>query len=162
MTAQTLYVRDAAGAYAPADSSIIIASAKRQIALNFQRGAALESPAASREFVRFELIGEKYEVFGCVFLDNQHRVITFEKLFHGTIDSTSVYPRVVVDRALAHNAAAVILAHNHPSGKAEPSTADRNITGRLKDALALIDVRVLDHLVVGAEEAYSFAEHGLI
>ena len=101
-------------------------------------------------------------MFACLFLDNRHRLIRFEELFRGTIDGASVHPREVVRQALAHNAAALILAHNHPSGVAEPSGADRQITRRLVDALALVDVRVLDHLVVGRGEAFSFAEQGLL
>jgi DNA repair protein RadC len=107
--------------------------------------------------------GYRHEVFGCLWLDNQHRVLEFEELFHGTIDGASVYPREVVRAALRLNAAAVIFAHNHPSGVAEPSEADRMITQRLKQALNLIDIRVLDHFIVGdGDQAYSFAEHGLL
>jgi DNA repair protein RadC len=108
-----------------------------------------------------QLRDRPYEVFACLFLDTRHRVIAFEELFRGTIDGASVHPRELVRRALEHNAAAVILAHNHPSGVAEPSAADRQITTRLKDALALVDVRVLDHCVVG-DEIVSFAERGLL
>ena len=104
--------------------------------------------------------GRANEVFAAVFLDNRHRVIAFEELFHGTVDGASVHPRVVARRALAHNAAALIACHNHPSGVAEPSLADRAITGRLRDALALVDVRLLDHFVVGDGEVVSFAERG--
>ena len=121
----------------------------------------LTSPQASKDYVKLQLATYEHEVFACLFLDNKHRVIAFEKLFRGTIDSSSVYPREVVKASLSHNAAAVIFAHNHPSGVAEPSQADVNITNRLKDALTLIDVRVLDHLIVG-EEVVSFAERGLI
>ena len=121
----------------------------------------LTSPQASKDYVKLQLATFEHEVFACVFMDNRNRVITFEKLFRGTIDGASVYPREVVKACLRHNAAAVILAHNHPSGVAEPSVADERITKRLKDALALIDVRVLDHLIVG-EEVVSFAERGLL
>ena len=124
-------------------------------------GAVLTSPEDSRNYVKLQLALYEHEVFACLFLDNRNRVISFEKLFHGTIDGASVYPREVVKAALSHNAAAVIFAHNHPSGVAEPSRADEQITKRLKDALALIDVRVLDHLVVGSE-IVSFAERGLL
>ncbi|MCY1404001.1 hypothetical protein D9M71_191980 [compost metagenome] len=99
-------------------------------------------------------------MFACLFLDSRHRVLAFEVLFHGSIDGASVYPRQVVKRALAHNAAALILTHNHPSGVAEPSQADRALTQRMKDALALVDVRVLDHFIVGDGEPLSMAEHG--
>ena len=122
---------------------------------------ALSSPADSRAYVKLQLAAYPHEVFACLFMDNRNRVIAFDKLFRGTIDGASVYPREVVKAALKHNAAAVIFAHNHPSGVAEPSAADEQITKRLKDALALIDVRVLDHLVVG-EDVISFAERGLL
>ena len=122
---------------------------------------AFTSPKDSKAFVKLQLATLEHEVFACMFLDNQHRVITFKQMFRGTIDGASVYPREVVKEALAHNAAAVIFAHNHPSGVAEPSQADQQITKRLKEALALVDVRVLDHLVVG-QEVVSFAERGLL
>jgi len=122
---------------------------------------SLNSPEVSKHYVKLQLATYEHEVFACLFLDNRHRMIAFDKLFTGTIDGASVYPREVVKACLNHNAAAVIFAHNHPSGHAEPSLADKTITKRLKDALALIDVRVLDHLVVG-EEVISFAERGLI
>ena len=108
----------------------------------------LTSPQASRDFVKLQLARYEHEVFACLWMDNRNRVIRFNKLFRGTIDGASVYPREVVKAALKHNAAAVIFCHNHPSGVAEPSHSDEQITKRLKDALALVDVRVLDHLVV--------------
>jgi len=126
-----------------------------------EKGATLGSPHDTRDFLRLELSTEEQEVFCCLFLDNRNRVIEFRRMFHGTIDGASVYPREVVKAALLLNAAAVILAHNHPSGIAEPSSADKQITNRLKDALALVEVRVLDHMVVG-EEIVSFAERGLL
>jgi DNA repair protein RadC len=122
---------------------------------------SLTSPQASRDYVKLQLSTYEHEVFACLFMDNRNRVITFEKLFRGTIDGASVYPREVVKACLSHNAAAVIFAHNHPSGVAEPSQADIAITERLKKALALVDIRVLDHLIVG-EEVISFAERGLL
>ena len=121
----------------------------------------MTSPGSSKDYVKLHLARYEHEVFACLWLDNRNRVIRFNKLFRGTIDGASVYPREVVKAALKHNAAAVIFAHNHPSGVAEPSQADEQITKLLKDALALIDVRVLDHLVVG-EEVISFAERGLL
>jgi len=121
----------------------------------------IQSPQESKDYVKLQLAERPYEVFACLFLDTRHRVLAFEELFRGTIDGCSVHPREVVKAALAHNAAAVILAHNHPSGNAEPSQADQRITERLRDALSLIDVRVLDHLVVG-QEVVSFAERGLV
>lgn len=125
-------------------------------------GSPLSNPRATREFLRMQLRDLPHEVFCCVFLDNRHRVIAFEELFRGTIDGASVHPREVVKRALAKNAAAVILAHNHPSGIAEPSQADELITRRLKEALGLVDIRVLDHLVIGDGVCESFAERGLL
>lgn len=125
-------------------------------------GAELTNPGHTRDYLRLLLAERRAEVFGCLFLDNRHRVIDTAELFQGTIDGASVYPRVVVQQALACNAAAVVLFHNHPSGVAEPSRADEAITWRLKDALALVDIRVLDHLVVTAGEAVSFAERGLL
>ena len=122
---------------------------------------SLTSPQASKDYVKLQLATYEHEVFACLFMDNRNRVITFEELFRGTIDGASVYPREVVKACMIHNAAAVIFAHNHPSGVAEPSHADEQITKRLKDASALIDVRVLDHLVVG-EDVISFAERGLL
>ena len=125
-------------------------------------GSVLSNPRATREFLRMRLRDLRHEVFCCVYLDNRNRVIAFEELFRGTIDGANVHPREVVKEALAHNAAAVILAHNHPSGIAEPSQADELITRRLKEALALVDIRVLDHLVVGDDVCESFAERGLL
>ncbi len=127
-----------------------------------ERGNALTSPDDTRNFLMSELSGRDYEVFACLFLDNKHRVIQFEELFYGTIDSASVYPREVVKRALKHNAAALILAHNHPSGIAEPSDADIAITKRLIDTLKLIEVRVLDHFVIGDGTSVSLTEQGLM
>jgi DNA repair protein RadC len=122
---------------------------------------SLTTPQASKNFVKLQLAKYEHEVFACLMLDNRNRVIAFRELFRGTIDAASVYPREVVKQVLADNAAAVIFAHNHPSGATEPSQADIAITERLKKALALIDVRVLDHLIVG-EEVTSFAERGLL
>lgn len=127
-----------------------------------QTGPALLNPQATRDFLHMQLRDLPHEVFCCLFLDNRHRVIAFEELFRGTLDGANVHPREVVKRALAHNAAALILAHNHPSGVAEPSQADELITRRLKEALSLIDVRVLDHLIVGDGRCESFAERGLL
>ena len=127
-----------------------------------QTGPALEAPQAARHFLQAQLRDRPHEVFCCLHLDNRHRLIAFDELFRGTIDGASVHPREVVKQALARNAAAVILAHNHPSGVAEPSHADELITARLRDALALVDIRVLDHLVVGDTRCVSFAERGLL
>ena len=135
---------------------------RRYLETTLQRGDALQSVADTRRYLTAKLRHEPHEVFACLFLDNRHRVLAFEELFHGTIDGASVHPRQIVKRALYHNAAALILAHNHPSGVAEPSRADEQITLRLKEALTLVDVRVLDHFIIGDGEVISFAERGLI
>ena len=125
-------------------------------------GPLLESPQATRDFLVAQLRDRPYEVFCCLHLDSRHRLIAFEELFRGTIDGASVHPREVVREALSRNAAALILAHNHPSGVAEPSQADELITLRLREALGLVDIRVLDHLIVGDTQCVSLAERGLL
>ena len=123
-------------------------------------GEAITSPQSSAKFLQLQLAEREQEVFGALFLDTRHRMICFEELFYGTIDGATVHPRVIVKRGLQHNAAVVILAHNHPSGCAEPSHADIQITKRVKDALALIDIRVLDHIIVTADKTVSLAQRG--
>ena len=140
----------------------VLEMARRHLGESLQRGHPLTDPAATRSYLISRLRDLPQEVFCCLYLDNRHRVIAFEELFHGTLDGASVHPREVLRQALACNAAALIFAHNHPSGVAEPSDADRRLTRRLKDALALVDIRVLDHFVVGDGEAVSFAERGLL
>ncbi|MCP5420777.1 MAG: DNA repair protein RadC [Gammaproteobacteria bacterium] len=135
---------------------------RRFLETTLQRGDALQSVAETRRYLSSKLRHQAHEVFACLFLDNRHRVIAFEELFYGTIDGASVHPRQVVKRALHHNAAALILAHNHPSGIAEPSRADEQITLRIKEVLSMIDVRLLDHFIVGDGETVSFAERGLL
>jgi DNA repair protein RadC len=136
--------------------------ARRALAENLKQRDVLASPNAARDWLRLKLGGLGHEVFGALWLDAQNRLIAWEELSRGTLTQTSVYPREVVKRALAYNAAAVILAHNHPSGLAEPSAADESLTRALKEALALIDVRVLDHFIVaGRTASLSFAERGL-
>jgi len=139
----------------------IINQAKDILLNSIMRGDALCSPSQTRDFLQLELAKELSEVFAVLFLDNRNRVISFDKMFFGTIDGASVYPREVIRRALDHNASAVIFAHNHPSGVAEPSSADQQITERLKQAMALVDIRVLDHFVIG-DVVVSFAERGLL
>jgi DNA repair protein RadC len=134
----------------------------RYLRSGFERGEPINDPSVTREYLKCRLSRHRREVFACMFLDNQHRLISYEELFFGTIDGASVHPREVVRRAMETNAAAVIFAHNHPSGVAEPSQADQRITERLKSALALVDVRVLDHMIVGEAEVMSFAERGLL
>jgi len=136
--------------------------ARRTLRETLDRGSALSSPQAVRDYLRLTLQARPHEVFAVVFLDAQNRVLAMEELFRGTLTQTSVFPREVVKRALAHNAAAVILAHNHPSGVAEPSRADDALTNALRQALALVDVKVLDHFVIGAGTAASYAERGLL
>ncbi|VFR27478.1 DNA repair protein RadC [plant metagenome] len=128
----------------------------------FRRGKAMCDPQAVKDFLRSKLMDQRNEIFAILFLDSKHRIIAYEELFHGTIDHTKVYPRVVIGKALEHNAAAVILSHNHPSGVSDPSHADRRLTSVLQSALKPVDIRVLDHLVIGEGQPFSFAEHGLI
>jgi DNA repair protein RadC len=139
----------------------VLEMARRHLGEQLQRTITLTSPDQTRAYLKSLLRDTPHEVFACLMLDNKHRVITFRKLFTGSINSASVYPREVVKQALADNAAALILAHNHPSGVAEPSQSDIQITRRLVDALALVDIRVLDHCVIG-DEVVSFSERGLI
>lgn len=126
----------------------------------FTRGPILSSPDTVAAYLKLHLAPQEHEVFGVIFLDAQHRVLAFEILFYGSIDGASVYPRQVIKRSMAHNAGAAILVHNHPSGCTEPSQADRILTARLKEALAFIEVRVLDHFIVGEGRPLSLAEHG--
>ncbi|WP_288377627.1 DNA repair protein RadC [uncultured Pseudomonas sp.] len=135
---------------------------RRHLATTIERESAMDSPTVVRRYLKSMLRHESSEVFGCLFLDNKHRPLAFEILFRGTINRAVVYPREVVRRALAHNAAALILCHNHPSGNSEPSQDDVHLTRTLKQALALIDVRVLDHVIVGDGEPLSMVEQGWI
>jgi DNA repair protein RadC len=136
--------------------------AKRHLLEEMRVGSPLNSPRATHLYLQAQLRDRPYEVFCCLYLDNRHRLIAFEELFRGTVDCAQVHPREVLRQTLLHNASAVILAHNHPSGVLEPSPADDFITRRLKDLLALMDVRIVDHIIVGDGRCYSFAEHGLI
>lgn len=135
---------------------------RRFLAEKLKRDVILGSTRDTQEFLQAQLRDRKNEVFCVLFLDNRHRVLSFEEMFQGTLNGTAVYPREILKRALRHNAAAVILVHNHPSGVAEPSRADELLTNRLKEALALVDIRLLDHLIVGDGETVSFSERGLI
>lgn len=157
----SLKIRDNNGRYRAASSDEIIHAALSVINRRFCRGKALTSPAETHEYLKLHMAHLEHEVFSILWLDNRHRVLVFEELFRGTIDGTSIHPREVVKAALSNNAAACILAHNHPSGESTPSQADRSITDRLKDTLSLIDVRVLDHIIVG-DDCTSFAEQGLL
>ena len=140
----------------------ILVMARKLSRKRLAKGEAVTSPLASGAYLQALLSEEEHEVFGLLFLDTCHRIIAFKRMFHGTIDGASVYPREVVKEGLKVNAAAVILVHNHPSGEPEPSQADIQITGRLKSALALVDIRVLDHLVVGVDGCVSLAQRGHI
>ena len=140
----------------------VLEMARRALDEKIKAGDALNSPKAVRDYLCLKLAGREYEVFAGIFLDAQNRVLAVEELFRGTLSQTSVFPREVVKRALHHNAAGVIFAHNHPSGLAEPSGADEALTAALKKSLALVDVKVLDHFIVGSGAIMSFAERGLL
>ncbi len=150
------------GDYRPANADEVLRAALHVVGQKVQRGAVLTSPQAVRDFLRVKLGTLEHEVFAVLLMDAQNRLIEYLELFRGTVTQTSVYPREVVKEALARNAATIILAHNHPSGVPEPSRADEYLTQTLKSALALVDVRVLDHIVVAGADSTSFAERGLI
>jgi DNA repair protein RadC len=148
--------------YEPANEETVLTVARAIAARDIVRTHAMTTPRAVREFLAIQFAGLEHEVFAVIFADTRHRVIAFETMFRGTIDGASVHPREVVKAALKYNARAVIFAHNHPSGVAEPSPADELITRRLTDALALVDVGVLDHVIVAGPRSMSFAERGMI
>jgi len=150
------------GSAKSAQLAAAVEMARRCLREELSAGAALTAPGAVRDYLRLALGGREHEVFVALFLDSQHRVLRADELFRGTLSQTSVYPREVVKAALAANAAAVIFAHNHPSGVAQPSQADELLTRSLKEALALVDVKVLDHFIVAGHQALSFAERGLL
>ena len=156
-----LWVRER-GEWRPASAAQVIAAARRAMTRRVRRGTALDSPRAVREFLALKLGTLEHETFAVLLLDARHRLIDYVELFRGTIDGASVHPREVVKLALARNAAALVLAHPHPSGVPEPSQADELITRRLRDALALVDIRILDHIIVAGGEALSLAEAGLL
>jgi len=135
---------------------------RRYLAEKLNRGDVLSGPGDTQQFLMAKMRHYRQEVFACLYLDNRHRVISYDEMFYGTVDMAAVHPREIVQRSLKYNASAIILAHNHPSGVAEPSNADRELTTRLQKALALIEVRVLDHFVVGDGEVVSFAERGYL
>jgi DNA repair protein RadC len=150
------------GAAKSAQLSAAVELARRSLRENMKSSSALTSPGGVRDYLRLALSGREHEVFVCIWLDAQHRVLKLEELFRGTLTQTSVYPREIVKAALACNAAAVIFAHNHPSGVAQPSQADELLTRNLKEALGLVEVKVLDHFIVAGNHALSFAERGLL
>ena len=157
-----LFTVDANGDYQPASRDAIVAAARQCLDQLLVRGESMDSPATVKDFLSLKMGSYDREVFSAVFLDAQNRVIEYRELFSGTLTQTSVYPREVVKTALQLNAAAMIVAHNHPSGAAEPSRADEHLTQVLKSSLALVDVRVLDHIVVAGGSVTSFAERGLL
>jgi DNA repair protein RadC len=159
------YTRDVLGNYkitGPMSESDMLAVAEDILRRKLERQGSISSPRDGAEFLRMRLGHLQHEEFHAVWLDTRHQVLAVDRLFNGSIDGTSIHPREVVRSALRHNAAAVIFAHNHPSGNPEPSAADRAITKRLRDALELIDVRLLDHIIVGAQSTTSLAERGQI
>jgi len=162
MSNHNLFVRGADGAVEPASSQEILAAARQVLAHRVRRGAALTSPHKVREYLSMRLGFLDYEIFAVILLDRRHRVIEYVELFRGTIDGASVHPREIVKLALEKGASACLLIHNHPSGVADQSQADELITTRLVQGLALIDVRVLDHWIIGAGDVLSFAEKGLM
>lgn len=155
-----LYVRSRARRYELAKPEQVLEAAQKIVDARMQRGASFRDPDAARGFFRDKLNSLEREVFVAAMLDTRHRLIKYVELFQGTIDGAEVHPREVVRQALLHNAAAIIVAHNHPSGDAEPSLADRTVTARLKQSLALVDVRLLDHILVGGSQTLSLAERG--
>ncbi len=159
---QTLAAQSGVGDARLAILRVLPELARRYFEETLPRGEAIRSPADTETFLLARLRDRPHEVFCCLYLDNRHRVLCFEELFRGTIDGTSVYPREVVKQALAVNAAAIILAHNHPSGVAEPSQADERITRRIKSALELVDIRLLDHLIIGDGTSTSLASRGML
>lgn len=162
VASDALLVREVDGRYRPARAEEVLRQARWVLSHRVRKGATMSSPEAVKDYLRVQIGVLEHEVFWVLFLDSQHRIITLKQMFRGTVTQTSVYPREVVKESLSLNAAAVILAHNHPSGAAEPSRADEFLTQALKTALALVDVRVLDHLVVAGADCNSFAERGLL
>lgn len=156
-----LYVKDQHGIYLPAPKEVVFSEARRLSGYQLRRGAAIESSASARDAIGQRIGGYQYEMFACLFLDSKHRVLAFEEMFRGTINISTVYPREVVKEALRWNAAAVILAHNHPSGEIRPSQQDLELTSQLKNILQVINVRVLDHLIVG-DTVLSLSDSGII
>jgi DNA repair protein RadC len=162
MSGPVLMVRSAAGRYRKATETEVLQAATAIEFGKLPKGPLLQSPGDTRRFLVAALHQRKAEVFCAIFLDNRHRKIAFKELFQGTIDGASVHPREVIRACIELNAAAIILVHNHPSGVCEPSQADELITNRLRDALALADIRVLDHIIVAGPTTLSFAERGLL
>jgi DNA repair protein RadC len=154
-------IRESNGTYRTATNDDIIQEALAIIDAQFAKGTAITSASKAQDFLKLQLAHLEHEVFAILWLDTAHKVIAFEKLFRGTVEGASVYPREIVKSALEHNASACILCHNHPSGSGKPSQADRAITEKIKQALDMIDIKTIDHMIVG-KNTYSFAEHGLL
>ncbi len=157
-----LYIKTESGQYRTAREDDVIAEATSIYDRYFVRDTLMDSLDKASEYIKLKLSSLEHEVFVCLYLDNRNRLISFDEMARGTIDGASVYPREIVKTALQYNAAAIIFAHNHPSGLTEPSMADKAITTKLKKALKLVDIRVLDHFIIGEGKPYSFAENGLI
>lgn len=158
----TLFIQTRRARYRPATPDQIVQAARRVVDQRVRRGAAFDNPAVAREYFRDKLGGLQREVFAVAMLDTRHRLIEFVELFQGTVDGAEVHPRELVRQALQHNAAAVIVGHNHPSGDLEPSAADRAVTTRIKQALVLVDVRLLDHVIVGGNRTLALSERGWV
>ena len=161
-TAQSLKSVKGLGPAKQAELLAVFEMARRAMSQRLKERQAFETPDAVKQYLQLQLAHKNHEVFAVLFMDNQNRMLSMEELFRGTLSQTSVYPREIVMRALHHQAAAVVLAHNHPSGSVQPSRADEQLTQTLKAALALVDVRVLDHIIVGQGQALSMAEQGLL
>lgn len=157
-----LYVRGRTKRYKVANPDEIVEAARVVVGQRMSRGASFTDPRTAKDFFRDKLAGLQREVFAAAFLDTRHRLIEYAELFHGTIDGAEVHPREVVRQAIQTNCAAVIIAHNHPSGSVEPSAADRAVTAQLKQVLSLVDVRLLDHIVVGGHQTTALAERGWV
>jgi DNA repair protein RadC len=161
-TFSTNFVRDAASGLASVPDSEIIEAALNILTKRLSRGSLLSSPRAARDYLALRFGGVEHEVFSAIYLTKRHQVIACEELFRGTLDGAAVHPRIVVKQALRHNAAALVISHNHPSGQIDSSQADELITARLKAALDLIDVKLIDHIITSGGASLSFAERGLI
>lgn len=157
----TIRIKDARGKYVTLTPEAILEASREAIDLKFKRGMSFTSPDTSKNFLQAKLVGQEREIFAVLFLDTKHRLLAYEEMFFGTIDGSEVHPRVVMKRALEVNAAAMIISHNHPSGDPSPSAADRALTKRLKETANLLDIRVLDHVIIGSYP-YSMAEAGLV
>ncbi len=157
--ADMLFIQDNGGEYIPAPKELIFSAARQLSGIQLRRGTCINSSDLAKEAIGNRLSGHQYEIFACLFLDSQHRVLAFQEMFRGTVNYTTVHPREIIKEALKLNAAAVILAHNHPSGEVEPSSRDIDITKKLKEILKVVDVQVLDHLVIG-NTVLSMADSG--